>query len=191
MLLVALSVLFLLHVEQSHASVIVVYNGGPWGPWGTMEMCPEGTKAAGFKLKVEREQGRGDDSALNGISLSCVNTTTFLTVKEITSSVGPEGDWTDIQWCPGSYLQAFCLRVEGRQDKGDDTAANNIKFRCTNGIELEGEGMYWGSWGDWSDSCSSGIDGILTRLEEDMGNEDDTELNDAQFHCADEVRKKY
>uniref|UniRef100_A0A8C5MBE6 Vitelline membrane outer layer protein 1 homolog n=1 Tax=Leptobrachium leishanense TaxID=445787 RepID=A0A8C5MBE6_9ANUR len=183
MLLVAFSLLCLLQFEQSYASVITVYNGGPWGDWGTMEKCPAGTRAAAFSLKVEREQGNGDDTALNGISLYCVNTN-FQVVKTITSSVGQWGDWKPVQWCPSGYLQAFCLRVEGSQGRGDDTAANNIKFKCSSGEIIEGNGLHWGNYGAWSDTCHQGINGLNIKLEKPQGDGDDTSVNDVQFNCV-------
>jgi hypothetical protein len=44
-----------------------------WGDWGKVEHCPEGERANGFSLKTEREQGRGDDTALNAIALICTS----------------------------------------------------------------------------------------------------------------------
>jgi hypothetical protein len=54
-----------------------------WGEWGKVEYCPEGEKATGFSLKTEREQGRGDDTALNAIALICTSG------RRITSAQGP------------------------------------------------------------------------------------------------------
>jgi hypothetical protein len=42
-----------------------------WGDWGKVEYCPKGLRTIGFKLKTERPQGDGDDTALNGIALKC------------------------------------------------------------------------------------------------------------------------
>uniref|UniRef100_A0A8C1SBB7 Uncharacterized protein n=1 Tax=Cyprinus carpio TaxID=7962 RepID=A0A8C1SBB7_CYPCA len=33
-------------------SALTVSNGRVWGSWGQKEMCPSGTHAAGFSLKV-------------------------------------------------------------------------------------------------------------------------------------------
>ncbi|KAK2850878.1 hypothetical protein Q5P01_007154 [Channa striata] len=146
---------------------LAVGNGGPWGDWGRMELCPEGHYASGFSLKVERNQGRGDDTALNGIRLYCVDPGNNVNGQYTTieSSVGGGnlslvngwGEWTSVKWCLSQYLVSFMLRVEPHQGDGDDTAANNIKFSCSgSGGQLDGNGLTWGSWGDWSNKCSRG-----------------------------------
>lgn len=67
-------------------TTIRVTNGGRWGSWGHLDLCPEGSRADGFALKVEPDQGRGDDTALNGVRLYCGNeNTTLETVIESTS----------------------------------------------------------------------------------------------------------
>merc|ERR1712080_376224 len=46
--------------------------GSNWGDWGRLEFCPEGSWAAGFQLKVEKDCGAMcDDTALNGVRLFC------------------------------------------------------------------------------------------------------------------------
>ena len=66
---------------------IDVSNGGPWGKWGPIQMCPGNMRAVGFTTKVEKNQGWGDDTALNGIRLYCRETGNSQE-KTITSSVG-------------------------------------------------------------------------------------------------------
>uniref|UniRef100_A0A3B4DWZ1 Vitelline membrane outer layer protein 1 homolog n=1 Tax=Pygocentrus nattereri TaxID=42514 RepID=A0A3B4DWZ1_PYGNA len=167
-----------------------VSNGGPWGTWGGREMCPNGYYAAGFSLKVEHPID-GDDTALNGIRLHCVNTPTgkslFSDVIMVTSKVGSWGTWTKTKWCPSGMLMSFQLRVEGPQGDGDDTAASNIMFECSRDVRnLVGEGTSWGEWGGWSKYCrGKGFCGIETKVEGPQGSGDDTALNDVRFLCCD------
>lgn len=44
--------------------------------------CNPGHRAYGFAIKIERDQGLGDDTALNGIALACTDGVA------ITSSIG-------------------------------------------------------------------------------------------------------
>ena len=47
------------------------YTQTSWGSWGHTEWCPHGTFANKFDLKIESDQGSGDDTALNAIRLLC------------------------------------------------------------------------------------------------------------------------
>ncbi|KAF4098992.1 hypothetical protein G5714_021022 [Onychostoma macrolepis] len=154
-------------------------------------MCPTGTYAAGFSLKVEYPVGHRDDTALNGIQLHCVKKNSkglphsYHNYASVRSDVGSWGRWTDIKWCPSGFLTAFQLRVERPQGVGDDTAANNIRFKCSRGSFLLGDGTHWGDWGDWSQTCKrKGICGIKTRVEGPRGIGDDTALNDVRMFCC-------
>lgn len=68
------------------------------------------------------------------------------------------GAWREPLWCPGGgFLVAFSLRVEVPVTPGDNTAANNVRFRCSDGTELQGPGLTSGikaslSW-LWSGLC--------------------------------------
>ncbi|KAI4881861.1 hypothetical protein NFI96_011957 [Prochilodus magdalenae] len=96
------------------------------------------------------------------------------------------GDWTPSQWCPSGVLMSFQLRVEEHQGLfGDDTAVNNIRFRCSSNPVLEGQGMPWGEYGHWSAECTNGgICGIETKVEPYQVGLDDSSLNDVRFHCC-------
>ncbi|XP_016380018.1 vitelline membrane outer layer protein 1-like [Sinocyclocheilus rhinocerous] len=170
-----------------------VYYGTNWGSWGFKDICPNGTYAAGFSLKVEQlSYGFWDDNtALNGIRLHCVDpskgfSSSYENYASVQSEVGSWGQWTEIKWCPSGFLTAFQLRVESSQGIEDDTAANNIRFRCSRGSLLEGDGTAWGEWGYMSRTCEGkAICGIMTQVEEPQGMRDDTALNDASMLCCD------
>jgi hypothetical protein len=69
------------------------------------------------------------------------------------------------------------------QGDGDDTSANNLNCKCSNGETLNGDGTRWGNWNEWSSLCRNGIMAIQTRVEGHQGKEDDTALNDVEFTC--------
>ncbi|XP_043090324.1 vitelline membrane outer layer protein 1-like [Puntigrus tetrazona] len=178
------------NVERTFISLLAVSNGMKFGSWSQREFCPRGTHAAGFSLKVEkRSYGFWDNTALNGIRLYCVSLSkdTDEEVSSIQSNTGNWGQWTEIKWCPSGFLKAFQLRVEPYQGFKDDTAANNIRFNCSGGALLQGDGTDQGEWGDWSNACRGrGICGITTMVEEDQGfSGDDTALNDVMMSCCD------
>ncbi|XP_077116864.1 vitelline membrane outer layer protein 1 homolog [Ranitomeya variabilis] len=181
-----LPVLFLVTLQNFVAAqpVITVPNGEKQGDWGPMEVCDEGTTARGFQLKVERGQGRlVDDTALNGISLLCTKPSSRKVVKIIHSTVGGFGSWGPVYWCNSEYFSNFSLRVESKASR-DSTAANNIKFTCSDGSIKEGNGKNWGSYGPWSSDCEQGINGIQTRVQPNQGFwKDDLSLTDVKFEC--------
>ncbi|KAM5171718.1 vitelline membrane outer layer protein 1 homolog [Mantella aurantiaca] len=181
MLLSGIVALTLFHTAL--ASEIRVTNGGPWGDWEWPDNCPTGSVATGFDLKVENPQGGGDDTALNGIRLYCDKTDEKRSLATITSQTGAWGKWLASQFCPSGFLISFSLKVEPPQGSGDDTAANNIMFLCSDGTILKGDGGSWGEYGDWSSKCDNGIDGIRTKVEPPQGKGDDTALNDVIFRC--------
>lgn len=66
----------------TQANYISVSNGHGFGKWGDEKTCPGVHPALGFRIKVEPNQGSGDDTALNAIELLCADGT------RVTSSVG-------------------------------------------------------------------------------------------------------
>ncbi|XP_062868006.1 vitelline membrane outer layer protein 1-like [Trichomycterus rosablanca] len=170
-------------------SMISVANGQIWGTWGLQQMCPTGTYATGFSLKVLiPQEPRRDDTALNGIALRCsrpISSGVISRYSTVTSDFASWGVWTQDTWCKNGVLKAFQLQVQPSQGAGDDTAANNIQFKCTGDQVLVGSGTGWGSWGKWSPDCpGTGICGIQTKVQPPQGVNDDTALNDVRFFCC-------
>ncbi|RXN24615.1 vitelline membrane outer layer 1-like protein [Labeo rohita] len=182
-------------ISRPFRSFLTVHNGMRWGSWGQKEMCPTGMYATGFSLKVAGMWESllvGDNTALNGIRLHCINPSKgssgpYEDYATVQSDVGSWGKWSDIKWCSSGFLTSFQMRVETYQGTWDDTAANNIRFNCTGNTEmLQGSGTSWGEWGDWSETCGGkGICGIETMVEQPQGVGDDTALNDVRMYCCD------
>ena len=84
----------------------------------------------------------------------------------------------------GGFLVAFSLRVEAPVTFGDNTAANNVRFLCSDGTELQGPGLTWGDFGNWSELCPKGVCGLQTKIQQPQGLLDDTAINDALFFCC-------
>ncbi|KAG8136928.1 hypothetical protein E2320_005475, partial [Naja naja] len=172
---------------------------GEWGPWSVR--CLSGG-ICGMKTRVEDSQGIGrkrvsmDLSASTALllTISCCLWNTEARQPSFMLSVlngGSWGEWGPASFCSHGFAHGFSLkvgnmdqktilphRVEPNQQGGDDTAANNIQFTCSNGAGLIGFGLSWGEWGPWSHQCrSGGICGIRTRVEDKQGIGDDTALN--------------
>ncbi|XP_062830665.1 vitelline membrane outer layer protein 1-like isoform X2 [Anolis carolinensis] len=166
---------------RQHSSVITVPNGGAWGTWGDVVLCPQGY-AYGFSIKVQEYQGAflwQDDTSLNSIRLYCTNG------SAIESKAGPQGTWSDVVKCSKGYLVAFSLQVVGDQGIGDDVAANNIQFTCEDGATVVTKSHDWGTFGQWSQRCPEGyICGLQTKVEDMAGRIDETALNDVKMFCC-------
>ncbi|XP_012673379.1 vitelline membrane outer layer protein 1 homolog [Clupea harengus] len=175
-----------MHNSRPYSSMLTVTNGEQFGDWTWPEMCPPDYFAVGFSLRVESKQYVLDDTALNGIRLICGRNEDRSFLYTVESHTGFYGDWTATQYCPSGYLTSFQLRVESHHGIiRDDTAANNIRFRCSSNPTLEGQGLDWGEYGHWSSECSEGgICGIETKMEEHQGGLDDSTLNDVRFQCC-------
>ncbi|KAM9263446.1 LOW QUALITY PROTEIN: vitelline membrane outer layer protein 1-like [Cariama cristata] len=158
---------------SEYTSVLTVPNGARWGKGGSWQFCRSGY-ANGLALKMEPSQFGTDDTALNGIRLQHRDdsVTKFL--------MGEWGTWTSFQVCPGGYLISFSLRTEKSQGGGDDTAATNTQFRCSDAAVLVGDGLSWGRFGPWSKSCN--ICSLQTKVEPPQGLQDDTALS--KFFCC-------
>ncbi|KAM4567910.1 vitelline membrane outer layer protein 1 homolog isoform 1-T1 [Fundulus diaphanus] len=172
--------------SRQYRSVLTVSNGEQFGNWTWPEMCPDNFFAVGFSVRVESNQYGDDDTALNGIRLICSQDESRDYLYYVESHTGHFGEWSHPQYCPSGVLTSFQIRVEEHQGMfGDDTAVNNIKFRCSSNPMMEAPGMHWGEYSYWSEDCTNGgICGIETKMEDYQWGLDDSSLNDVRFFCC-------
>jgi hypothetical protein len=158
-------------------------NGGSWGGWTLPVYCPPGTWAAGYTMRVEPPQGKGDDTALNAVALYCRDRYGN-DMGRVSPHPGFWGNWVEGANCPrGAFLTYFRLKVEPSLGSGgDDTAANSVAFKCSTGHIIEAAGGRWGYYGYWQGGyLNAAICGVAAKVEPQQGKGDDTALNDLEF----------
>jgi len=154
---------------------------GHFGEWASdFEQCNEGYVVS-FSQKVEQNQGRRDDTALNGICLYCSDG------KKICSKVGRYGTWAKSGTCSAGFNKAN-FKLERHLGNGkDDTAANELVLYCSSGGAYRTSNA--GEWGDWQGlmSCASGqkICGLKTRVEAEA--KDKSGLNGVELMCCNKI----
>ena len=159
-----------------------------WGDWSNYIWCKAGKRVNGFRLRVEKNQGGDDDSALNGIQLSCEN------VGISNEIPGIWGTWRDWVYCnDGTYVTSFDLLSQhdiNRATNFDNVAASNVKMRCSDGKEINGGGLDLGDWEGYK-SCPtrSYLCGVRAQFQKKQGDGDDTALNRIEFQCCIEKGK--
>lgn len=161
-----------------------------WGQWGMKQLCPLGSWVSGMDLKVEANQGEGDDSALNAVKLICTDVSGNIR-DEITSSSGPWGDYRGKKYCHNGFATGFQLRSEPSLGRRDDAAAIDLKLKCMDhdtGAVSEIIGSELLTFGDWTQEqkCppETAICGIATQIESQQGEGDDSALNNIDLACC-------
>jgi hypothetical protein len=166
----------------------IVVGHGHWGDWQGARYCPEDSYATGYRMKVEGQQGGGDDTALNSVELQCTDREGGNSI--LSAHPGHWGNWNGWRYCTNnSFIKSGALKVEGTG--GDDTSANSVKVQCTDGSEMEAPGgAPWGGWSGFA-ACPAGqaVCGIEARIEAPQGGGDDTAMNGLKFVCCEYERR--
>ena len=102
---------------------------GDWGDWSEPQICPEGSFITGWRQNVERDQGHGDDSALDNVEYRCRDILTWEQTEDMKWPAIEWGTWSRWKECPTGY---FICGIETRVEDPDtdDTALNDIKHHC-------------------------------------------------------------
>ena len=170
--------------ERADLVSTIDLNPGSWGTWSAARYCAPGSFAVGYRMRVEKNQGSNDDSALNAVELECMNGQG--NVSPVLAHDGSWGDWNDSTYCTdGGFITGGAVRFESSQGSGDDTAGNDVRMRCTNG-DIQAPGG--GSSGAWTTAktcpASTSVCGISVRFESSQGSGDDTALNAVRLACC-------
>eukprot|EP00727_Mastigamoeba_balamuthi_P003516 m51a1_g13161 hypothetical protein (755) ;mRNA; r:56447-59204 len=175
--------------QQQQSSAVISFEGSE-GDWGAWDQCEGYSFAAGMQTLSQESQGRGDDTALNGVQLACSNASgQQLSVFRPHSSVGPWGTWDQPQTCPpGFFIAGFKVQNDESGSDKDGTGLNRIVFICRYGDKefFSGE-LGKTNGGEWSQEylCPPGhaVSAIQTRLQARQGRGDDTALNGIRMRC--------
>mmetsp|Transcript_27839 Transcript_27839/g.55766 ORF Transcript_27839/g.55766 Transcript_27839/m.55766 type:complete len:395 (+) Transcript_27839:95-1279(+) len=133
--------------------------GGFWGDWRGMVMCPFGKYIGRARVKFEGRRGNGDDTALNGLAIDCVDRNWQGSATD-TVYAGLWGSWKDWEGVSKKLVKGASLRFEGNQGSGDDTALNGIYFN----VEVPNSGVSDAAIiGEWI-RVASGPDGFIHKI---------------------------
>lgn len=158
---------------------------GSFGSWGAKAQCPVGRFAWGFSLKIEKNQGSGDNTGLNSVRMFCSEDAQS---NPIESAGGSWGGWSATYKCAPSNgpLKGFAMRTLWPRDHSDEVVATDLIGICQDGTRIGGAMPE--DWGVWSSDFICPADlyaaGFITRLEGYQAEGDDTALNGMRMYCA-------
>lgn len=161
--------------------------GGAWGTWSSFAGCPVGSWAAAARMRVQPNQGKGDDTGLNSVEVTC-KTPAGITTGTINPNLGLWGAWSAVSSCPaGRFINGVSMRVLAAQGSGDDVAADAVQLLCSDSVTVLNtpNAVGFGTWGA-AVRCpaSTAVCGFRVRFEPNQGGGDDTAFNDIELHCC-------
>ncbi|MCI5222596.1 MAG: hypothetical protein D3924_07990 [Candidatus Electrothrix sp. AR4] len=111
----------------SDGSTVESNDAHTWGTWGSSVECTSGRYMTGYKLKIEGDQGSGDDTAANSMEGICTDGATI-----VPTNGGAWGSWGNAVSCPaGKRVCGAALKIEANQGSdGDDTGVNDVALFC-------------------------------------------------------------
>ncbi len=141
------------------------------GVIGPGRLCPKGSVAEGFRMKMEPYRALDDNSALNAVRLICSGTET-----EAKSTEGHRGEWTEVAKCrKDDFISAVKIKSEHwlGWDR-DDLGALDLEAECSSGVRLRHRrrpGWITARRGVWSDEArcppeAPAVCGLKVRLDE-------------------------
>jgi len=168
---------------------VVIQWKGKWGDFtGAPVFCPAGSFVHGYQVEGLPDQGDGDDTALTGLRLHCLEPGSFTISKTLKSKVW-ERDGTYVsepKWCENPVV-GFDVNWVGGQGAGDDTGLNAVDLYCTPRQYISAEvKIEMGAWSN-KEICPPGyaVVGLRTQHGKDFDHSvpDDVGLTGVELYC--------
>lgn len=171
----------------------VVIFEGLWGEWRNWVEVPEADYrfACGARVRFESHQGRGDDTAANGVRFVFCGAGDWQDQETLSIYDGRWGGWGQQKMCPeGYYIDGAKVRFEDSLGRGgDDTALNGLAIRCHkpythDRVWVTVESGLWGAWKSEQFVKDKYLVGAQIRFENPLGGGDDTAWNGLKMRFA-------
>ncbi|KAM7130859.1 LOW QUALITY PROTEIN: vitelline membrane outer layer protein 1-like [Ciconia maguari] len=115
-----------IHLHCQDDSVIES-SVGEWGTWTSFQVYPGGYLIS-FSLRIEKSQGRGDDTAANLNEHLSIASELMIRSNCVVDDGLPWGRFGP--WSKSCNICGLQTKVEPPQWLQDDTVLNNVKFSC-------------------------------------------------------------
>ena len=166
--------------------MIILESGitASYGNWHSWELCPIGSYAKGFNLKIDNNPD--DKTGINTIKLICND----ISNTQVVSYDGVNGICGNDIYCPNnSRIVGFNYKYDtykGDKFSPDDSSGNSVYFYCEDNTELRPtlEGVDGNFAGKKYCPTDYAICGLIVEYLDDQGSLDDIALNNFKFNCC-------
>lgn len=146
---------------------------GNWGVWKGMVTCPFGKYIGAANIRFEDHVGDGDDTALNGLMIWCVDKD-WSGGKLFIVYNGSWGSWKGWGYEHYKLVKGARVRYEDHIGNGDDTAMNGIQLNVEIPNFSVSRAQITGEWVAVASAAQGYVSRIITESTTTTTNEEQT-----------------